>query len=313
MLKRSKLVAILLLICLTLGLCSGCSKEKGVIINGVSYYLTANMDENVVMKSGDCILTRGQIKLLYECVKDGYTDILTGKIWTVNIEDVQFTDAVVDSVKEMAARLIVVNLLARQNDISLSTDQKLVCANKAQVLYEANPGMVSYISLDETTTLFEMMALSDKCYTELTADVNKEISIDEARVIKIMYIYSKDSLKSIQDAKAELDEGNEFIVVAGKYSDSEDYIAEIGRGEMVAEFEKAAFSLDAGQTSEIINCDNGYYIVKCMDDNIEDKALGQRQLILENRCRQQFNEAFDAYAKNVSIYFDEELWNKTVR
>lgn len=306
MLRRKKYV-----FCLLMAMCfflTSCCVNSGIKIKGTDVVFFAGNSKESVMSAGDFSLNADQILLLYTALKKGYSDILTTKIWDVDIDGVKFSDALVESVKEMAARLLVVNMLAKDNGIELSNDEIMVCEDNSRK-YVDSLGADTGISYEEAKSLFMMLALSDKTYYELTKNVNTNVSVDEARIIRIMYIYSKDSYNTIYDAFKQLEEGSEFAVVAGKYSDSSEYIAEIGRGEMVSEFEEAAFSLDTGMISNIINCDIGYYIIKCIDDNVVDKALGQRQLIIEHRCQKQFNEFFDNYAPNVSIDFNENIWN----
>ena len=117
-------------------------------------------------------------------------------------------------------------------------------------------------------------------------------------------------MKKMENALADLEAGYEFITVAMKYSDSKEYAVEIGRGELAQEFEEAAFNLDAGQVSEMVICDNGYYLIKCIDDNIEEKSELQRSVIIENRKQKQFDRFLTDFAKGTYIEFDEKLWEE---
>jgi parvulin-like peptidyl-prolyl isomerase len=70
----------------------------------------------------------------------------------------------------------------------------------------------------------------------------------------------------------------------------------ITRGQMVEEFETAAFSLEAGQISEIVKTEYGYHIIKCEDIQEEyqptfEEAKDDIEAILKN---QKQNSAIDA-------------------
>lgn len=282
--------------------------EKGVTVHGTTFYFTQGIDDTAVMKNGEFSLNEGQLCLLLNSVRKGYSDILTADIWEMEIEGRTFSDYVEEAVQDMAARLLLVNMLADQKGITLTEQEQEAVSARAEEFYEERADELSYISKGDTEKLFLMLVLSDKTYDELTKNVNTEISMDEARIIKIQYIYSRDSIKKLQNAMEELEEGYEFLTVAAKYSDSQEYTAEIGRGEMISEFEETAFNLDEGQVSGIFACDNGYYIIKCVNDNVEDKAEAQKEKILQNRREEQFKSFLNAFAKNAYLYFDEEKW-----
>lgn len=284
--------------------------EKGVTIHGTTFYFTQGIDDAAVMKNGEFSLNEGQIRLLLNSVRKGYSDILTADIWEMDIEGRTFSDYVEDAVQDMAARLLLVNMMAAQKGITLTEQEQEAVSARAEAFYEEREEELSYISKADTEQLFLMLELSDKTYDELTQNVNTEISMDEARIIKIQYIYSRDSIKKLQNAMEELEEGYEFLTIAAKYSDSQEYTAEIGRGELISEFEETAFNLDEGQVSGILTCDNGYYIIKCINDNVEDKVEAQREKILQARREEQFMNFFSAYAKNAYLYFDQKKWQE---
>ena len=76
-----------------------------------------------------------------------------------------------------------------------------------------------------------------------------------------------------------LTEGEDFTELAGEYStdlsnkDEGGYLGFFGRGEMVEEFEKAAFNLVVGEISEPVLTDFGYHIIEILDRREEEKAV----------------------------------------
>ncbi len=76
------------------------------------------------------------------------------------------------------------------------------------------------------------------------------------------------AIKKIKDIQARLKKGDEFAELARKNSEdpgSRDRGGDLGyfsRGDMVPSFDKVAFSLNVGETSDIVTTDFGYHIIK---------------------------------------------------
>jgi peptidyl-prolyl cis-trans isomerase D len=100
---------------------------------------------------------------------------------------------------------------------------------------------------------------------------------------------AKEDEKAIADARAKAEDvlkqvkaGGDFAKLAEKYSDdpgsakSGGELGWIGRGRTVPEFEKAAFSLGKGQTSDLIKSSYGFHIIR-----VEDKQEAHLKLLAE--------------------------------
>lgn len=78
---------------------------------------------------------------------------------------------------------------------------------------------------------------------------------------------SKEEAQSqIEDLKTRLEEGADFGELASAHSDcpsgqSGGDLGSFGRGMMVPEFENAAFALEVGGTSEVVETPFGYHLI----------------------------------------------------
>ncbi len=86
---------------------------------------------------------------------------------------------------------------------------------------------------------------------------------------------SAEAYSKIEDIKAQLDAGADFDQLMAEHGEDpgaeaspEGYV--FTTGEMVAEFEEAAFALEAGQLSDIVETDYGYHIIKKLELTDED-------------------------------------------
>jgi len=112
---------------------------------------------------------------------------------------------------------------------------------------------------------------------------------------------AKEDAKAIADARAkaegvlkEVKAGGDFAKLAEKYSDDPGSaktggdLGWIGRGRTVPEFEKAAFSLAKGQTSDLVKSSYGFHIIR-VDDKQEAhlKTLAEVKSEIEEKVKQQ--------------------------
>lgn len=101
---------------------------------------------------------------------------------------------------------------------------------------------------------------------------------DQVRASHILLMYagserstatrSKEAaLEEIQDLKTQVDGGGDFAALAQSHSDCPSGqqggdLGEFGRGMMVPEFETAAFGMDVGVTSDVVETPFGYHLIQ---------------------------------------------------
>jgi peptidyl-prolyl cis-trans isomerase D len=112
---------------------------------------------------------------------------------------------------------------------------------------------------------------------------------------------AKEDEKAIADARTKAEDvlkqvkaGGDFAKLAEKYSDdpgsakSGGELGWIGRGRTVPEFEKAAFSLGKGQTSDLIKSSYGFHIIRVEDkQEAHLKSLAEVKNEIEEKVKQQ--------------------------
>lgn len=114
-----------------------------------------------------------------------------------------------------------------------------------------------------------------------------------------------DARKRIEEAKAKLDAGEDFASVAKAYSDDIATAANggdldfAGRGIYDSAFENALFSLQKGATSDIVQTEFGYHIIKLTDVesvpvvSFEEKRQELEQKLKKDKAAQLLTDAID--------------------
>ena len=77
---------------------------------------------------------------------------------------------------------------------------------------------------------------------------------------------AEDAMKQIETLKSDIEGGTTFEQVAGEHSDCPSArqggdLGSFGRGAMVPEFDQAAFDLEIGEMSEVVETVFGYHII----------------------------------------------------
>jgi peptidyl-prolyl cis-trans isomerase D len=112
---------------------------------------------------------------------------------------------------------------------------------------------------------------------------------------------AKEDEKAIADARAKAEDvlkqvkaGGDFAKLAEKYSDdpgsakSGGELGWIGRGRTVPEFEKAAFSLAKGQTSDLVKSSYGFHIIRVEDkQDAHLKTLAEVKSEIEEKVKRE--------------------------
>jgi parvulin-like peptidyl-prolyl isomerase len=105
--------------------------------------------------------------------------------------------------------------------------------------------------------------------------------------------------KKMEDILARARKGEDFAALAKQYSedpgskDKGGLYENFGRGQMVKPFEDAAFSVPAGQISDIVETQYGYHIILVVERKSETRPLNEVRAELEAQIRQ--TKQRDAY------------------
>lgn len=125
------------------------------------------------------------------------------------------------------------------------------------------------------------------------------------------------ALKKIKDVQSQLKNGGDFADLAKKYSEdpgSKDHGGDLGcfsRGDMVGPFEKAAFALDVGQTSDIVTTDFGYHILQVQEKKAARKISFDdvKDDLKDYLFQQKAAKKFETFIKDLRAQADIKINN----
>lgn len=129
----------------------------------------------------------------------------------------------------------------------------------------------------------------------------------------------EEARKKIEEIKKKLDAGEDFITLAQKYSEdpgSKDRGGDLGfiaRNDTVKEFEKVAFSLKEGQTSDVVETEYGYHIIRVVErkpkrkpefDMIKEDLL---QYVMRKNAEKLYEDFVEDLKKKSKIQYFENI------
>ncbi|WP_416730661.1 peptidylprolyl isomerase [Fictibacillus sp. JL2B1089] len=166
------------------------------------------------------------------------------------------------------------------------------------------------------------MLLNEKAATEgvkvSEAEMKKTFDEKYKTEVKASHILVEDE-KTAKEVQKKLNEGGDFAKLAEEYSKDPGSKSKggdlgfFGKGAMVPEFDKVAFTLEKGKTSELVKSDYGYHIIKVTDkreNKFEDKKEQIEQELKQQKAKP-ITEILESLKKKADVKVkDKELKEK---
>ena len=319
----------LLLCCLLLiGCLSACGdSERGKVV------FTTALAKDELFRIDKVSCTLPEYMLYLTNVQNRYEDAFGAQIWQVDYQGMTLGNNVKDNVLARIARMKSVYLLALEKEVTLTEREETLLAQAAKTYVSSlSETEVEVLGVTEELVLqlYKENALADKVYQQIIAQVNPEISDDEARTITVEHIliktynldengnkqvystYSKQlAMEKAQEVLKRAKAGEDFHVLAGEYSEDKTLTYSFGKGEMEAGFEEAAFNLGNNEISDIVETQHGYHIIKCISTFNREVTDENKKKIVEQRREEVFGEEYDTFVSSLTKNLNKELW-KTV-
>lgn len=309
-------------------LCACGDSQRGKVI------FTTGFAKDELFRIGDISCTVPEYMLYLTNTQNRYERVFGEEIWSVTFEGTTFEDNMKDIVLAKIAQMKSVYLLAKEKGLTLTEEEEKLLEQAADEYFQSlNETEIEAMGVTKETVLqlYTEYALADKVYQQIIAEVNPEISDDEARTITVEQIllktYAEDSegktiaytenmkaeaLEKIQEIRELATDGEHgFTELAAKYSEEETIRFSFKKGEVDAAIEEVAFNLQTDQVSEVIEGQNGYYLLKCINTFDKEQTDANKLVLIEERKNEAFGQEYDAFVSTLARKLNEKLWQET--
>ena len=298
--------------------------------SGTRVVFTTGLDQDEVFRIGSITCTMPEFMVYLTNTQNQYENVYGEEIWNIQVDEITLEQNVKDTVLAKLAQIKTMYLLAQEKGVEL-TEAELQRVETAAEEYFASLSEIEieYMGITQETIrqLYEEYAMADKVFETIIADVNPEISDDEARTIIVQHImiktYTTDGsgkrieyLESMRQQCFEtaqavramaVDGEHSFTDLAAEYSQDDQIQYSIRQGEMPEVLEAAAFNLGTGEVSEIVESEDGYHILKCISTFDREETDANKMHIIEQRKKEAFGREYDAFVGTLIRDLNEKL------
>ncbi|MCR4895958.1 MAG: peptidylprolyl isomerase [Lachnospiraceae bacterium] len=324
---RKKLTAAVMALALAGAFLTGCGFLQD---NNTTVVLTSGFGEEDVFTVGDRVCTLPEFMVYLVNIRNQYEEVYGEEIWDASLDGVTLEENVREIVLARIAQVKTMALMAQSYEVTLTDKEMKQVREAAQEYYESlSPREVELLGVTEELleNMYAEYALENKVYMEMISDINPEISDDEARFVKLQYIYfttvfrdAGGNVNSYDDQKKQeiyrqamqvrsmAMDGNDFGQLASTYSDDDNYSISVGNGSLDPVLDEAAFSMETDEISSVLETENGYYILRCVSTLDREETDANKLAIVEQRRQEAFESEYDTFVEGVIRNLNTPLW-----
>lgn len=293
-----KRVLPLLALLFSLWFLQGCDAEKLVVTKGFA------RDEVFRVETSVCTVQEMQVYLVN--LKNAYAEVGAPE------------DTVRETGLSFASQVKIMNLLAERMNIQIEEPEREKALAAAQEywrsLTEADIAAMDHVTEERIRRMYLEIALADKVYAYAVRDINPEISDDEARTITVEQIMvakgtdPEQARARISEAAAKIAAGDDFTQTLQEYNEAQSARVSFGTGEGGGVPEDAAFALETGEISEVLETDTAFYLLRCVSSFDREQTRENKARIVERRKLEAFGRMYDSFVEEVTLQLNESLW-----
>lgn len=324
-----KTVALLLVAVMAMTMFVGCAKDKEETLDPTEVVMVVGETE-VKMNIANFFVRYNQS--LMESV---YASYIGEDVWMTEVEDgVTYEDSLKDSLLEELQKLYIVTNHVADYKVELSEDELKAIETAADSFMAENKDEAAQakVSADRDTVVayLKLYTLNEKMGEAMRADVDTVVTDEQAAQKRMRYfeISKSETLDdgstmemSDDEIKDAQKEAKEFLKGAKANGSMEAYATEKEKDTKTLAFAadstaldeeviKAADKLKANEFSDVIETENGIYVVQLESEFDAEATESNKETVLTKRQEARYEELVEKWTEETKVTVHEEVWDK---
>ncbi len=262
-----------------------------------------------VMSIGPLSCKKAEARLYYVNYKNLYDTVGETNLWDGDFDLEEVEEGIFKAAINHLCKVYVLNLYAKEADITLDYAQKNAAALAARQYEESlSEEEIKKLGINSKNLkrMVERYALAEIVYTELMNTVDEEVSEDEARIMDAYVLYTTNK-KLFKKLGVQIKNGATFERLVATYSQQDKGIVSFGRGTYPKKVEKVAFSLENDEISDGIKAKDGYYYIQCKDKYNEKLSEENKASIISSRKADVLKQILDDQYEKYDSMLNERM------
>lgn len=288
---------------------------------GSDYVITTGFRDNELFRIDKLSCFKEEYLVYLTNVENQYSNAFGDEIWQQSVNDRMVEEDVMQTVLARLVKIKIMNLLAEQNELSLSEEELKQAENAAEAYYnslsEGELEAFEDIRKEQVKTMYEEYALAQIVYHYYTDGIQMEISDDDVRVVELKQICipfqneeeRQDARGKIDLALARLQGGENFDVLAAEYNRADEDTLSVSKGMTESAIENAAFNISEGTYSQVVEGSSAYYVFYCVSAYDETQVMAEKEKRIAQSKQNSFDKVYELFAAERECFLNQEVWD----
>lgn len=257
--------------------------------------------------------SRGQLMTVAATERNRYQNVYTEQIWSAasGTGDMDFEAQLMNQIQSFFTEMTLVCAMAEEEQVELTAQETDTIGRLSREYFAQLTGgdrEFLEVSQQEIYELYSAYHRANRMVEEMTSQEDLEISDAQAKVIQVQEIVLLDENKAEEALEALSADGADFDAVLRQYSEKSGGTVSMGRTEEPDKLEEAAFALEQDQISGIVEQDDVYYILKCVNAYDQEATAARKEQMEEEKKDQVFRSLYEPFAAEHQVVYPEGLW-----
>lgn len=295
-------------------------------------------DDAIVAQVGDVKITAGVAGFYARYQAAGmetyYGSYYGDDMWSQEYsEGKTFEEEIKDNTMESLQELYLLDMHKDDYEVALTEEEnKEIDKAAAQFVKENKDSALGKVfgTEENVREFLRLQTVQTKMHDAMVADVDREVSDDEAAQKKMQYVFfsftstdsSGNSTTLTDDEKAtlktdaqklvkEAKKSKDFEALAKKYNqEAQEVTFDADSTTPDADLVAAADKLKKGKTTDLIETENGYYVAKLTSTFDREATDTKKESIISEREEEQYDSLVDEWKNAVDVKVFDKVWDK---